>query len=158
MNYARIRTQIFQRPSGLTIYVRAPRRLRSGLGDSAPSSIDLTSLFNPSDMPQPTFEPTYYPTPAGNVIPSTSPLYPLTIAPPGMSQQSTLQAAAQTLASLISPKPQTPVAQAGAFGSSAGVTSWLSQNSGVAGLSNGVLVGGALGIGILFSLLGGRRR
>jgi hypothetical protein len=129
------------------------------MGD-APPSIDLTNLFSTSNMPSASAElnaisPLYYPTSAGPVVPSTSPIYPLTVPAPGMTPQSALQTAAQTLTSLLVPKPQVAVAQPAVAG--AGISSFLAQSSGVGGLSNEVLIGGALGIGILIMLLGRRK-
>ena len=113
----------------------------------APAALDYSTFTMPT--PTDVFQPSFIPqSGGGSYIPSTSVLYPLTIAPPAASASS----AAQTVAALIAGGSGTigSLIQGGGAAptqttASSGVSSWLAAPSGL-GVSNQVLLAGGLGL------------
>jgi len=151
----------------LALQTRIPAK---GLGDSGvimpsftpvtPSAVQIPD-YSTFSMPAAPIEPAYLPTTSGGAyIPSSSPLFPLTIPAPGMTPAqssynvaSLINAAGQAASSLISP--------AGIpFGSapvpSGSLSSWMSGTSSL-GISNGTLLIGALGVGALILVVARKR-
>jgi len=114
----------------------------------APAALDYSTFTMPT--PTDVFQPSFIPqSGGGSYIPSTSVLYPLTIAPPAASASS----AAQTVAALIAGSSGTigsliqrgAAAPAPASTLTSGAASWMAAPSGL-GVSNQVLLAGGLGL------------